>query len=90
MSFWRTGREIPSLFILAIKVVRFSPNRAAAPTGPPTIQPAACNVCNIKACSVSLSVDCVGVTITGFSSDVGKGFGSTPLSERITARSIKF
>jgi len=34
----RTGREIPSFFILAIKVVRFSPNRAAAPLDPPTVE----------------------------------------------------
>jgi len=34
---------------LAIKVVRFSPNRAAAPLGPPTIHPAACKARKIRA-----------------------------------------
>src|ERR1700756_2577426 len=38
------GRKIPSLFIRAIKVVRFSPNRAAAPLGPPITHSAAPNV----------------------------------------------
>ena len=39
----RTGREIPSFFILAIRVVRFSPSRRRRHWGPPTIHPAACN-----------------------------------------------
>jgi hypothetical protein len=30
------------------------------------------------------------VVMTAFGSDIGKGFGSTPSFERITARSIKF
>ena len=44
----RTGREIPSFFILAIKVVRFSPSRAAAPPDPPITQPASRNACKIR------------------------------------------
>src|SRR5437879_3042183 len=35
MLLWRVGREIPNFFILAIRVVRFSPNLAAAPLAPP-------------------------------------------------------
>src|SRR5258708_9167795 len=35
----RTGREIPSFFIFAIKLGRFSPSPAAAPYDPPIIQP---------------------------------------------------
>src|SRR5690242_18842273 len=46
---WRTGRDIPSFFILEIKVVRFSPRRAAAPRSPPTIQPDASNARRITA-----------------------------------------
>ena len=97
-----TGREIPSFFILAIKVVRFSPNRAAAPLGPPIIHRAACKTRKIRARVEPSNVPCEGVTVTGFLSDAetglvaaflsefGSGFGSIPLFERITARSIKF
>jgi hypothetical protein len=49
MSFWLAGREIPSFFILATKVVLFNPRRAAAPDGPPITQLAICNVCKIRA-----------------------------------------
>src|SRR5216683_2336274 len=92
ISLPRTGREIPSFFILAINVVRLSPSRAAAPSGPPIIQPAACSVLRIRARVESLNVSCVGliVSVTGFLSDIAKGFRSTPLLERITARSIRF
>ena len=130
MSFGRSGREIPRLFILVIRVVRFSPSRAAAPWGPPTTQSVAFNVCKIKARSKSFKVCPADVTAgvfgtTGFASNEGKGsrstwlfermtagskfldaspaevratgvlsvekgFGSTPLSEQITARSIRF
>src|SRR5262249_11530596 len=96
-----TGREIPSFFILEIKVVRFNPSRAAAPLGPPTIQSAARNACSIQARWESLNVpsrtevsatrvEFVGFALAGFASSVGKGFGSTPFSERITALSTKF
>ena len=60
-----TGREIPSFFILEIKVVRFRPSRAAAPFGPPIIQPAACSACRIHARWESLKA-CTGVPTTGF------------------------
>ena len=102
ISLRRTGRAIPSFFILAINVVRLSPSRAAAPSGPPMIQPAACSALRIRARVESLNVPCEGVTVSGFLSgtgrgfvtaflsDVGSGFGSTPLFDRMTARSIKF
>jgi hypothetical protein len=48
ISLRRTGREIPSFFILAINVVRFSPSRAAAPPDPPITQPASRNACKIR------------------------------------------
>src|SRR5216683_239097 len=98
----RTGRETPSFFILAIKVVRFSPSRAAAPPDPPITQPASRNACKIRARVESLNVPGEEVTVSGFLSDtgrgfvtaflsdVGSGFGSTPLFDRMTARSIKF
>src|SRR5260370_11321038 len=101
MSSFRTGREIPSFFILAINVVRFSPSRAAAPSGPPIIHPAACKACAIRARVEPSNVPCEGVTVTGFLSDTergliatflsdfGRGFGSTPLFDRITARSVQ-
>ena len=89
MSSLRTGREIPNFLILAIRVVRFSPRRVAAPLGPPTTQPVAFNACKINARVESVNVCSEGfLTATGFLS--GKGLGSTPLFDRITARSIRF
>src|ERR1700688_4000148 len=46
---WEIGLEIPSLLILASRVVRFSPSLVAAPRGPPTIQPACSSVSKIRA-----------------------------------------
>ncbi len=85
---WSTGREIASFFILAIKVVRASPSRVAAPRGPPITQPVSRNACMISARVESLNIFCEGVTVTGFL--CGKGLGNTPLFDRITARSIRF
>jgi hypothetical protein len=73
MSSLRTGREIPSFFILAIKVVRFSPSRAAAPPDPPITQPASRNACKIRARVESLNAPFEGVTVSGFLSDTGRG-----------------
>jgi len=50
------GRKIPSLLILASRVVRFSPNLAAAPRGPPTTQPTRSSVSMIKERSESSNV----------------------------------
>jgi hypothetical protein len=91
MSFRCTGREIPSFFILAIKVVRFSPSRAAAPLGPPIAQLTDCSVRRIRARWESLNKPWdVGISVTGLLSEIGKKFGSTPSFDRITARSIRF
>src|SRR5215469_6515387 len=95
------GLDIPNFFILAIRVVRFSPSRAAAPRGPPTIQPDACNALRIKARWESQSVpSCTEgktteSTVAWFAlirleSKGGKGFASTPLSDWITALSTRF
>src|SRR6202008_1052529 len=96
------ARRIPSFFILATKVVRFSPSRAAAPPDPPITQPASRNACKIRARVESSNVRREGVIargflsdtgrgfLTAFLSDVGSGFGSTPFFDRMTARSIKF
>src|SRR5215469_17652292 len=95
------GLDIPNFFIFAINVVRFSPSREAAPRGPPTIQPDACNVFRIKARWESRSVhSCTEgktteSTATAFAlirleSRGGKGFASTPLSDWITALSTRF
>jgi hypothetical protein len=101
-SLRRTCREIPSFFILATRVVRFSPSRAAAPPDPPITQPVSRNACKIRARVESLNVLREGVIasgflsdtrrgfVTAFLSDVGSGFGSTPFFDRMTARSIKF
>jgi hypothetical protein len=56
MSSRDVGREIPSIFILATNVVRLSPSNSAAPPGPPTSHPVACNVSRIKARAQSLNV----------------------------------
>ncbi len=50
------GRRIPCFFILAISVVRFIPNRAAAPYGPPTNHPVPSSAPRIRVRSASLSV----------------------------------
>ena len=42
------AREIPSFFILEIRLVLGNPSRAAAPSGPPIIQPVSSNVRKIR------------------------------------------
>ena len=68
----------------------------------PGIEGLKAHVRKIRARVESLNVPCEGVTVSGFLSDAGtgfetalwcdvaSGFGSTPLFDRITARSIKF
>jgi len=88
---WVPGRKIPSFCILWISVVRFNPSLAAAPFGPPITQPTASSVCRIRARSESRSVVAPGDLAARCSvSAMGRGFGSTPSLERITARSIRF
>ena len=82
------GREIPSFFILAINVVRFTPSLAAAPVAPPTTHPTASRVCKIRARSESFNV--LAKPVTASAPAGGSGFGSTPSFDRITARSMRF
>ena len=93
------GREIPSFFILEIRVVLGNPSRAAAPSGPPIIQPASSNVSKIKDRVQSLNVPDLESGVVGFrfdggdsggGSNSGSGLGSTPSFDRMTARSIRF
>src|SRR5580692_6888910 len=84
------GRRIPCFFILAISVVRFIPNRAAAPYGPPTSHPVASNAPRIKRRSDSLSVLLVGNATTESTRVGRRRLGSKPSLESITARSITF
>jgi len=90
------GREISSFFIFAIRVVLGNPSRAAAPSGPPTIQPASSNVCKIKDRVQSLNVPDMESRIVGFGlesgvgSNIGSGLKSAPSFDRMTARSIRF
>src|SRR5579863_6416834 len=80
-----------------MSVVRFKPSFVAAPLGPPITQPTDSSVRRIRMRSESLSVVGAGEAI-GAGEEVvvlkldstGKGLGSTPSLERITARSIKF
>ena len=90
MSRWYLGRYIPSLFILETNVVRLRPSRAAAPCGPPIIPLAARNVCKIRVASYSCSDPCGATVGIVFVCDGGRGLGSTPSSDRITDRSIRF
>jgi hypothetical protein len=83
-------RKIPRLFILESNVVRLSPSLAAAPWGPPISPPAARNVCKIRATSCSRNVPCGATRVIDVLCDGGRGLGSTPSSDRMTARSIRF
>ena len=76
-----------------MSVVRFKPSFAAAPFGPPITQPTNSSVRRIRMRSESLSVVDAGETIAAAGEAVvvkidlaGKGLGSTPSLERITAR----
>ena len=89
-SAMESGREIPSFFIFAINVVRFSPSVVAAPPGPPITQPAARNAFRISALVKSLNVPWVAQGVTGLSFPVGSGFGRIPSLDLITALSIRF
>jgi hypothetical protein len=97
MSFARTGLAIPSFFILVMRLVRLRPSRAAAPRGPPTTHPVRRKACKIRSrwesqnvAGAGVGAASAGVGASGFESGLRSGFGSTPLSARITARSIRF
>src|SRR5262250_3375996 len=91
------GREIPSFFILEMRLVLGNPSLAAAPSGPPIIQPVSSNVRKISDRVESLNVHTVGLGGIGFKGELGVrantggiGLGSTPSFDRMTARSIRF
>jgi len=84
------GRRIPCFFILAISVVRFIPNRAAAPYGPPTNHPVASSAPTIRMRSDSFSVVLGGNAATDGERVGRRRFGSNPSFDSITARSITF
>src|SRR5499425_3686357 len=90
------GREIPSFFILEMRLVLGNPSRAAAPSGPPIIQSVSSNVCKIKDRVQSLNVPRLESQVLSFWFDSGdwsisgSGLGSTPSLDRMTARSIRF
>jgi hypothetical protein len=75
---------------LETNVVRFSPSFAAAPSDPPIIPPAFRNVCKIRAASRSRNVPREAIGRIVFASDIGREFGSAPLSDWMTARSVRF
>ena len=92
------GREIPSFFILVMRLVLGNPSLAAAPSDPPPItQPVSSNVRKIRDRVQSLKVADVGLWAIAFwagtvvrANDGRSGLRSTPSFDRMTARSIRF
>src|SRR5215475_14658938 len=84
------GLEIPSFFILEIRVVLGNPNRIAAPSGPPIIHAASSNARKIRDLVQSLKVDDLELMSAGFvfnggvESKRGRGLGSTSSFDRMT------
>jgi hypothetical protein len=66
-------REIPSFFILEMRLVLGNPSRAAAPSGPPITQPVSTNVRKIRDRVQSLNVPDVGLGVFAFWDDTGVG-----------------
>ena len=60
------GREIPSFFILEMRLVLGNPSRAAAPSGPPITQAVFSNVRKIRDRVQSLNVPDVEVGVVAF------------------------
>src|SRR5215470_10274293 len=56
VTFLFLGREIPSFFILEIRLVLGNPSRAEAPSGPPISQPVSSNVRKIRDRRESLNI----------------------------------
>jgi len=56
VTFLFLGLEIPSFFILEMRLVLGNPSRAAAPSGPPITQPVSSNVSKIMDRMESLNV----------------------------------
>ena len=66
VAFLLFGLEIPSFFILESRLVLGNPSRAAAPSGPPTIQPVSSNVRKITDRMESLNVCDVQFSVAVF------------------------
>ena len=60
------GREIPSFFILEMRLVLGNPSRAAAPSGPPISQPVSSRVRKIRDRTQSLNVPDVRLRVDVF------------------------
>ena len=84
LSCARAGLEMPSFFIFEVKVVRFSPSLAAAPSGPPMTQPVARSTCRMRTRWQSTNIlparvsdaGCLAAMARGFEV-AGRGLGST-------------
>ena len=63
---WLLGREIPSFFILEMRLVLGNPSRAAAPSWPPITQAVFSNVCKIRDRVQSLNVPDAQVGVVAF------------------------
>src|SRR6267378_1280130 len=84
------GRRIPCFFILAISVVRFIPNRAAAPYGPPTSHPVASSAPKIRMRSDSFSGVLGGNAATDGERVGRRRFGSNPSCDSISRCEIGY
>jgi hypothetical protein len=71
VTFLFLGREIPSFFILEMRLVLGNPSRAAAPSGPPITQPVSSNARKIRDRVQSLNVPDVGLGVVAFWGDTG-------------------
>jgi hypothetical protein len=65
-AFLLLGREIPSFFILEMRLVLGNPSRAAAPSGPPISQPVSSRVRKIRVRTESLNVPDVKLKVDVF------------------------
>jgi hypothetical protein len=66
VAFLFLGREIPSFFILEMRLVLGNPSRTAAPSGPPITQPVSSNVFKITDRMESLNVPDVQLSVGAF------------------------
>src|ERR1700677_1183200 len=81
--------SMPTFFIRVSKVVRLSPNRAAAPFGPPTRPLDSLRIRTIRSCS-SKFLAFGGARFAPLFANSGTEIASVLLRVRITARSTRF
>ena len=81
--------SIPIFFIRVSNVVRLSPNRAAAPFGPPTRPLVSFRIRTILSCS-SKCLAFAGAKFTLLFANSGTEIASVLLRVRMTARSTRF